>query len=265
LNILDLGAGTGHLVAKAWRYLHRLMPEQHPPSVTFHFVDANPPSFGRSFGLSRDHSDVAHIEWTTADYRTLVDDDQWLNKCGPFDWVFICRTFDNASNFLIEPVEQDHPGHDGKCLPHRCLAPHRQPQGMSQLLLPTVRRRVDGGAMIPQFSLRDYFAAILAVQSGSLDAVRDDAWYLPVRRFNPASLITPTGRSLLGQLLKAVKAIIIEDVDVEPEHLSQHRQQFGLAGTAAVHCVRDGFATEARQYVVTTPQWARHLPGQRLW
>jgi len=264
--ILDMGASTGRLLANAWTYLECMKVSL--PQASFHFVDANPPAFGRSFGLSRDRSGVTHVEWTTANYRALADDDQWLQKNGPFDWVFACRVLDNASNFMIEPIEQgDHNGDDISldCLPHRCLAPHAQPDGIRRLRVSTVRRQARGGAIYPQFSLRDYFAGILSLQSESLDVVQDEAWNLPVRRFNPASLITPSGRSLLAQLMKVSRAVIIEDVDALPDHLRQHKAQFGLSGTGAVFCTNDGFRTAANQFVVTSPQWARCIRGERLW
>lgn len=265
LSILDLGAGTGHLVGKAWRYLGRSAAGLNA-TASFHFVDSADPSLGRSFGISRTTDNVAHVEWTTGDYRALVDDDQWLRHHGPFDWVFICRLFDNASNFSLEPVESDLWDQSAlDCLPHRCLAPHQQPGGTLKLRISTSRRSVNGGIAMPQFSLNDYFAALMAVKHGSLEAVKDRTWYLPVRRFNPAALTTRSGRSLIGQLIPVSKAIIIEDLDLEPEHLKQHREQFGLTGTAAVHCVRDGFNTEARHYVIASPEWAQHLRGERLW
>jgi SAM-dependent methyltransferase len=267
LCILDLGAGTGQLVAKAWTYLGR-MAASTLPAESFHFVDSSPPAFGRSFGLARDRAGVSHVEWTTADYRTLADDDQWLQKCGPFDWVFACRIFDNASNFMIGQIKDGGIDHDEvsfDALPHRCLAPHSQPGGIRHLEVSTVRKRVCGGTAYPQFSLRDYFGAILSIQSGVFDRLCDNAWYLPVRRFNPAALITPSGRSLIAQLLKVSRALIIEDVDVEPEHLRQHKAQFGLPGTAAVFCTRDGFSTEANYHVVTSPEWVKHVQGERLW
>ena len=262
--ILDLGAGTGELLAKAWTYLARMKGAL--PQASFHFVDANPPAFGRSFGLARERAGVTHVEWTTADYRALVDDDQWLRKSGPFGWVFACRVLDNASNFMIEPIEpDDSDGLSLNCLPHRCLAPHSQPDGIRCLMVSTVRRQARGGTIYPQFSLRDYFRGMLILQSRSLDVARDETWHLPVRRFNPAALITPSGRSLLAQLMKVSGAVIIEDVDVRPEHLMQHKAQFGLPGTAAVFCKGDGFRTEANHFVVTSPEWARGLRGERLW
>ncbi len=80
-----------------------------------------------------------------------------------------------------------------------------------------------------------------------------------------ASLTTLSGRSILGQLMKIADAVIIEDVDLAPEHLVDHQRQFGLAGTAAVHCRQDGFATDANHYVVTTPSVAAKIRGERLW
>ncbi len=265
VSILDLAAGTGHLLAKSWTYLARLADSL--PAASFHFVDANPPSFGRSFGLSRDRAGVTHVEWTTANYRALADDEAWLEKNGPFDWVFACRILDNASNFMVEPIESF--GDLGEplldCLPHRCLAPHAQPEGIRRLLVSTVKRECNGGVAYPQFSLRDYFAAIQALQNNSLHTIDSHSWYLPVRRFNPAALITPSGRSLLAQLMKVSQAVIVEDVDAGPEHLRQHKAEFGLAGTAAIYCTNDGFRTEANQFVVTTPDRAACIRGERLW
>mgnify|MGYP001583118976 CR=1 FL=1 len=76
VSILDLGAGTGHLAAAAWRQTARFLERTPTPFAAIHFVDATEPCFGRSFGLYRDAQNVSHIEWTRADYRSLLDDDQ---------------------------------------------------------------------------------------------------------------------------------------------------------------------------------------------
>jgi len=267
LSILDLGAGTGQLAAKAWTYLGRMSSDPLPPA-SFHFVDNNPPAFGRSFGLTRDRSGVTHVEWTTADYRSLADDDKWLNRCGPFDWVFLCRVLDNTSNFMVESIDgirAEKTEISANILPHRCLAPRRQPEGIRRLLISTSRKHACGGTIFPQFSLRDYFAAILSLQRRDVCPVGEDVWYLPVRRFNPASLITPRGRSLLAQLMKVSRSLVIEDVDVRPEHLTQHREQFRLSGSAAIFCTGNGFATEANYFVLTSPDAAQYIRGDRLW
>ncbi len=268
LSILDLGAGTGHLVAKAWRYLCREFPFSESRSAAFHCVDSSGPCFGRSFGLARGNENISHVEWTTGDYRAVLDDDEWLRQNGPFDWVFACRLFDNASNFSIEPVaaaEAVEPSWDRRCLPHWCLAPRRIARERKRLSLRTTRRAANDGDIMPQFSLGEYFGAMRAGCQDSWEAPDRGSCYLPVRRFNPAALLTRSGRSVLIQLLRVAKAIVVEDVDLRPEHLTAHKQHFDLSGTAAVHCCEDGFTTEARHYVITRPEFAANLRGVRLW
>lgn len=255
----------GHLLATAWSTARKSTGPDR--SASLHFVDSNPPAFGRSFGLARDQAGVTHVEWTTADYRTLADDDQWLTEHGPFGVVFLCRVLDNTSNFSIENIEVDaiDIDLDESCLPHRCLAPREQPEGVGRLQVGTTRRSVGNGIAYPQFSLRDYFAALRVVQDRDIDAFSRHAWYLPVRRFNPAALTTPSGRSLIGQLAKHAQAVVIEDVDLQPVHLVRHREEFGLTGIAAVACGDDGFRTEAAHIVVGQPGLVKAVKGERLW
>ncbi len=85
------------------------------------------------------------------------------------------------------------------------------------------------------------------------------------RRVYPAALLTRGGRNVLIQLLRVAKAIVIEDVDLRPEHLAAHRRHFDLSGTSAVHCCEDGFSTEARHFVITRREYAANLRGVRLW
>ncbi len=118
---------------------------------------------------------------------------------------------------------------------------------------------------MPQLSLSEYFGAMRAVMMQNLDAVDLSSCYLPILRFNPAPLTTCSGRSILAQLMKTASAIVIEELDLMPEHLQTHREQFGLGGTAAIHCVADGFVTEAQQYVVISVELADRIPGNRLW
>jgi hypothetical protein len=268
LSILDLGAGTGHLVAKSWRYLCRDFSLSDAPAAAIHCVDSSGPCFGRSFGLARGNQNIRHVEWTTGDYRAVLDDDDWLRHNGPFDWVFACRLFDNASNFSIESLdsaEAVEPFWDRRCMPHWCLAPRRIAREGARLLVRTTRRPANDGDIMPQFSLAEYFGAMRVVCRNTWESLDRRSCYLPVRRFNPAALLTRSGRSVLIQLLRVAKAIVIEDMDLRREHLASHKQYFDLSGSAAVHCCEDGFATEARHYVITRPEYAASLRGVRLW
>jgi len=267
LRILDLGAGTGHVVARAWRALRKVLPSQSFRAA-FHFVDASEPSYGRSFGLSGPGGDIEHIEWTQADYRRLLDDDDWLAANGPFDLTVLCRLLDNCSNFDIEAVNVD--GEDvterlERSDPLKCLAPRHHLSALGDLSVRTTRRKALGGTVMPQLSLSRYFRMVHDVLAGQVGAGDTASPYLPIRRFNLACLTTQSGRSIIAQILKAAKAIVIEDMDLESYHLHAHRTQFGLSGTACVHLVRDGFRTEANHFVISKTGFVDPLPGERLW
>jgi len=267
LRILDLGAGTGHVVARAWRALRKVLPSRSVPAA-FHFVDASEPSYGRSFGLSGPGGDIEHVEWTQADYRRLLDDDEWLAANGPFDLAVLCRLLDNCSNFDIEAVNFE--GEDvteklERSDPLRCLAPRHCLSAVDDLSVRTTRRNVPGGTVMPQLSLSSYFRVVHDVLAGDVRASDTAKPCLLVRRFNPACLTTLSGRSIIAQILKAATAIVIEDMDLEPDPPQAHRTQFGLSGTTCVHLVRDGFRTEANHFVLGRTGFVDPLPGERLW
>ncbi|MHC4445273.1 MAG: class I SAM-dependent methyltransferase [Planctomycetota bacterium] len=268
MAILDLGAGTGYLLMEVWRELRESLPRSLRADAALHFVDTSIPCCSRYFGLSRKAPGISSIEWTTADYRDLLDDENWLSNNGPFDWVFSIRLLDNVSSFEIEPISEpfhDEDLQDNSFLPHQQLAPRRGRSGIAQLAVRPVWRIMNDGKTMPQFSLNDYFMAMRMVMTKSLDAAREGTTHLPIRRFNPASLITKAGRSIIAQLMKVSKAIIIEDVDLDPVNLKAHKERFGLIDTAAVHCVRDGFRTDSYHYIITKPNWAERFRGERLW
>lgn len=113
--------------------------------------------------------------------------------------------------------------------------------------------------------LSSYFRVIRDVSTGAVGAGETPRPFLPVRRFNSACLTTLSGRSIIAQIMKSAAVIVIEDMDLEPDHLQAHRTQFGLSGTACVHLVRDGFRTEANHFVLGRTGFAESLPGERMW
>ena len=267
LRILDLGAGTGHVVVRAWRALREVLRSQGVRAA-FHFVDASEPTYGRSFGLSGPGGDIEHIEWTRADCRRLLDDDGWLAANGSFDLAVLCRLLDNCSNFEIEAVNVE--GEDvaervKRSDPSRCLAPRHRLSAIENLSVRTTRRKTLGGTVMPQHSLASYFRVIRGVSTGAVGAGETPRPCLPVRRFNPACLTTLSGRSIIAQIMKSADVIVIEDMDLDPDHLQVHRAQFGLSGTTCVHLVRDGFRTEANHFVLGRAEFVESLPGERMW
>ena len=118
---------------------------------------------------------------------------------------------------------------------------------------------------MPQWSLSEYFAAMRAILLSDLKLVRQDAQYLPVRRFNPASLITRSGSSVISELFRSVQSIIIDDHDLTTNDLLLHRDAFGLPDTVAIKMVGDVACGESTRHVITAPAIADRLEGCRLW
>ncbi len=268
VSILDIGAGTGHVVANAWQEVMASGRLGARVKASLHFIDATGPCAGRSFGLSREANGIASIEWTTADYRTLLDDDAWLDAHRPIEWAFFCRVLCNASTITLEHVdvcEEDDNHVRADSNPARCLAPHRQLDGLAELEVRTVRRRLANGIVMPQWSLTSYFAAMNAASARDVGVVTDDQCCIPIRRFNPAALITERGKSVLHQLLNVATATVIEDPDILPADLVAHARQFGLNEARIIHCTQDGVQTEVEHYIVAKQNIVKHLPGERLW
>jgi hypothetical protein len=243
------------------------LPSQNVRAA-FHFVDGSEPNYGRSFGLSGPGGDIEHIEWTRADYRRLFDDDDWLAANGSFDLAVLCRLLDNCSNFEIEAVSLEGEDVTRKLVrsdPLTCLAPRHRLSAVDNVSVRTTRRKTLGGTVMPQLSLSSYFRMVHDVSAGEVGAGETARPYLPVRRFNPACLTTLSGRSIIAQILNVATAIVIEDMDLEPDHLQGHRTQFGLSGTSCVHLVRDGFRTEANHFVLGRIGSVESLPGEQLW
>ena len=268
VSILDIGAGTGHVVANAWQEVTASGRLGARLKASIHFIDAAGPCAGRSFGLSREANGIASIEWTTADYRALLDDDARLDAHRPVEWALFCRVLCNASTIALEHVggcEDDDSDVRADSNPARCLAPRRQLDGLANLEVRTVRRRLANGIVMPQWSLTSYFAAMKAASARDVGVVTDDQCCIPIRRFNPAALITERGKSVLHQLLNVATAIVIEDPDMLPADLVTHARQFGLNEAGIIHCTQDVVRTEVEYYIVAKQNIVKHLPGERLW
>ncbi len=267
-RLLDLGSGTGHLVGQVCLELRRavLMPRRIPVEVSC--VDTSEPSGGRTHGLSGNASGISSLEWTTADYRHLLDDESWLQRSGRFQITTLCRLLDNLSLFSLEPVSSlgavvPLPD-DCSCLPHRCLSPRSFPSGIARLHVGTTRRATPAGRIMPQLSLGEFFTAMKAAWLDDPRYLCGTEWNLPCRRFNPASLTTRAGKSVIAQLLKLSTTIVIEDLDLTPDDLKQHLRQFGIGHASAVQFIHDGFSTEAYHYVIASPEITRQLKGAKL-
>ena len=262
LRIMDIGAGTGHFCLSVWKEFQRTTPNTKRLKAEIHLIDLSYQSNTR-LGFRKPAS-IKEIEWTAGDYRRLLDDDLWLVRNGAFDWILMCRLLDNISSYSIESIASDALAR-AHCSPVRCLEPSTGRSGLEELQVQRVKRRDGGGTVMPQYSLCDYFEGLRILSTRDVYRSDECKLFLPIRRFNPASLTTLSGRSIFGQLFRITRALIIEDIDLLPEHLLAHRESFGLDNLAAFHFDKDGFKTEAQHYLIVKAKFTRGIPGTRLW
>ncbi|HEY3115275.1 MAG TPA: hypothetical protein VGK54_00885, partial [Chloroflexota bacterium] len=69
--------------------------------------------------------------------------------------------------------------------------------------------------MLAQPALSDYFRE-LAFTTGGQNLRDLDSVSLPVRVFDPSPLVTSKRGSVLGELLKRVDYLLVEDADLRP-------------------------------------------------
>lgn len=268
LRILDLGSGTGHLIGQISVEIRRAPTLKRGQSLEISCVDSCAPSGGRTHGLSGTAKSVSSLEWITADYRQLLDEDSWIRKHEGFQIAMLCRLLDNMSLFSLEATSglgEGFRSDSDECLPEHCLSPRLFPSGIQRLQLGTSKRPTPAGKCMPQQSLAAFFTAMKAVHLNEDAPIIRGERTLPCRRYNPASLITRSGKSVIAQLLHLTTAVVIEDLDLTPEGLKQHLGQFGVTNVSALQFVRDGFSTEAYHYVLASPAIVRQLKGTRIW
>jgi len=108
---------------------------------------------------------------------------------------------------------------------------------------------------------------------GTLSA-GDDAVYVPLRVFDDAILVLPSGRSLIAQLLTMANHLVIEDADLLPCQLEHHLKQFALDDLAvrdltdkakrrgaAVYLVERGTIDEVQACCRTPWEWLAKSAG----
>jgi len=105
------------------------------------------------------------------------------------------------------------------------------------------------GWVFRQFSSSDYFKAVHLVMDGSLSA-GEDTIYVPLRVFDDAILVLPSGRSLIAQLLTMANHLVIEDADLLPCQLERHFKRFALDDLAVTDLTERAKRRGAAVYLV---------------
>ncbi len=152
-----------------------------------------------------------------------------------FDVALLLRACDLFSRFSIEEIPHRElnslDGQDAACDPldSQMLRPAEliENDRLGKIQHGIGRLIFKNGWMFRQFSASDYFKAIHVVMGGTLSDA-EDILYAPLRAFDDAVLVLPSGRSLIARLLAMADQLVIEDADLSPCHLERHFKQFAL-------------------------------------
>jgi hypothetical protein len=121
--------------------------------------------------------------------------------------------------------------------------------------------------MWAQPSLSEYYRALQLASPGAETAGQEhDGLWLPVRSFDPASLVTTDGASVLSRLLGHCHYLIVEDEDLRPKDLLDHHRTFSPENLMAEDVTSVMGLKGNYAYILwARDQRAPQLGGERLW
>ena len=245
VELLDLGAGSGALVAGVCRDLRSTFTEQQGrPAFKVWALDFSPTRLGRFFGRRdlRHLSDCLTVE--KADYR------EWLSRNNPLPPVcgvriaLVSRLLNNLSDFTIHSVAPEKlpwelngtEGNWKSCLPSRCLADGKT--GASALQVSASRVWIGPRRTFKQPSLSQFYRGLHALlrqyDPSSLSHILSDRVFLPLRSFRRSTLRARDGSSIIGRLNICSDLTVIVDADLRPADLRSHVAEEGLSDIAVI-------------------------------
>lgn len=211
---------------------------------------------------------IDSVVQVSQDYRNWLDASPVVRSTGTVSFGLICKVLDMGSQFTIRPLlsgELPAPPAvpewfvSGARSPVRILAPDGQ--GPEHLMVSPLRLSVQDGHVVAQPALSDYFDAMASVSSNSpLRAQQRGSVSLPVRTFNPTTLVTAHGESVVTELLRRVDYALIEDADLRPADLLAHLEQFQAKNVVLYNMTEAMGLTGNYAYVL----WKRSGPNRKL-
>jgi hypothetical protein len=230
LHLLDMACGS----AKITMTLCRKACAAHRKSFDLTLVDVVRGSKSIANAFYRNPKAFGNVVFRR---ESLFD---WVDKNAGsaqmrFDVALLLRACNLFSRFSIERMSYSEAnalmGQDASCQPldSQVLRPADliESNRLGRIQHGIGRFIFKNGWVFRQFSSSDYFKAVYLVMGGSLSA-GEDTVYVPLRVFDDAVLVLPSGRSLIAQLLTMAEHLIIEDADLLPCQLEHHFKQFAL-------------------------------------
>ncbi len=238
LRILDIGSGVGLFTSKVITKVLRsgALGSRKIELSLLDILPVDPKKHFSSFALL---SGLSRIEYINSDYVSWLAHKK-VNGSRKFDIVFLFRILHNMSDYGIGAM----------------------PQGESEGKPIVGRYR-----MLPHLS--DYYQAIsFLLPNRANHSVEEGAQpfiFYPERVFNPMSLLTPDGKSLIRRLTKIANCVLIEDGDLTPDALVNHMSRFVEDDIKVYDLSRPLRLSVNHVYWITASKAEFPLRGELIW
>jgi hypothetical protein len=279
-ELVDLGSGSGMLGAEICKEVtKRLHHENADSMIRAWMIDLSLNDPKRFFangmlGTLTDHLSsvgVDYQDWFTSKYR--------LPKPKGIRVGLISKFFNNLSHFetISIPVPDLVRLADVKVsadnwsdhLPVSCL--HPAGKGPEFLRHSNARIWLSGGRSFAQPSLSRYFQGLHLLRQVDNSLVttmeNNDTAYLPLRSFRPECLFTYEGRSVLEKMLEDCRLLVVQDSDLRPEDLSEHKKSMKSSDIVGMDMTKTLGLRGSYSYVLLreSDPGLRSMKGSRLW
>jgi hypothetical protein len=230
IRLLDIACGS----AKVTIGLCRKAFTKYGTSFDLTLVDVVRGSPSILTAFYRNPKVFANLVFRHESFYDWIDKIRGYSPCH-FDVVLMMRICDVFSRFDIEALSHDEAcalvgqGTGGPLVDWDVTFPAKliEKNRFDKLYHHLRRSSYRSGVVYHQFSLSDYFLAMKLVL-GEPAPSGESMIYAPFRRFDDRALVLPTGRSVIGELMKMTDKILIEDSQLTPGCLRKHIRSFGL-------------------------------------
>lgn len=279
IRVADLGSGSGDLT----RHLITSLAERYPALLEGHRFSWTPVDVSLS-NMQRHAYDRRFSRWISvlrcerSDYIRWIERQRLSGVHKPFHLVLACRLLNNASLFtigcasdwqeirpLVGKSLEYHEWAQGAHLPNVAL--RCGTLGSRSLIVSNTRVSLPEGSSYRQASLSDYYQGLRVLMGCHKVVVKSHQRpvFFPIRRFNEAAVVLPSGETLMERLCSLSNAVIIEDVDLDAATLRQLLQSRGLGKLTASDATDRSRMHTASLLCVAEKREKLTLPGRRIW
>jgi hypothetical protein len=276
LEFVDVGAGSGSLVSKLCNQIQKgSIIKDSNLQFRVWSIDLEPSDPTRFFKARHLRKSIDTLTYIGDDYRRWLSRDQPLPKPNGLRIAVISKLLDVFSKYSLlqsspEELRKKWPKllssiPPNEVMPMHCLAINGK--GSQALMISNSRLVIESGKVYPLLSLSDYYRGINILSNCGNHMLTDNRqYYLPLRSFNPQSLITSDGKSIVSSLLNNCNYVIIEDADLRQQDLINHCKKYSLDLLTILDMTKALKLKGNYLYVI----WAKNnfapiLEGENIW